>query len=347
MALSPLPPTSDFVTTGETKGTFKAALSGLRAFLNSLLGNTGAQSDALTGLGALLNGSVAVSAAGTTVGVTHRGKLIDCTGTGGWTLAVDAVATLGAGFAFGVRNSSSGTITLDPDLGELIDGVTTLDLGPGESCLVQVNSDATALKTVGRTIAPPGAVLATTTKTSGTSHTLNAKTTHVVVEMVGGGGGGAGRNPGSATGGGGGGAGCYVRTLLLPTGGAGSLTYAVGGGGSGGGDNANGGGGGNSSITINGTTYTAYGGGGGISSSGSSGANGSKIQSANAISIPGTFGAPASGPAGGYGGASIFSGYVAQNTAGAVGGGGGGAYYSAPAAGTGGTGQVIITEYML
>lgn len=154
--MTALPPSSNLTSTGITKATFKAALNDLRTYLSGLLGDAGTQATALTALGALLNGSVVVSATGTTIGATHRGKLIDCTGTGGWTLAVDACATLGAGFPFAVRNSTSGTITINPNLSEPIDDATTLVLAPGESCLVQVNAAATGLKTVAR----PGPVIA-------------------------------------------------------------------------------------------------------------------------------------------------------------------------------------------
>lgn len=153
MALSPLPPSSDFVTTGVTKATFKGALSGLRAFLNSLLGSSGSQADALTALGAPLNGSVAKTATYKVV-AADRGKLIDCSG-GSWTLDVDAAATLGAGFAFAVKNSGTGTITINPNLSETVDGVATLAIGPGESVFAVCTG--TAWRTVGRTVALPAA----------------------------------------------------------------------------------------------------------------------------------------------------------------------------------------------
>lgn len=156
MPLYPLPPTSDFITTGETKATFKGALSGLRAFLNSMLGQSGSQADALTALGSLMNGTIGMAGAGTVIS-THRGKMIDCTGAGGWTLAVDAVATLGAGFAFGVRNSSTGTITINPNLSEQIDGASTITLAAGESCIVVADATAAGWKTVGRTVSLPSA----------------------------------------------------------------------------------------------------------------------------------------------------------------------------------------------
>lgn len=137
--MTALPPSSDLVNTGISKGTFKTALSNLRGYLNGLFGDTGTQATALTTLGVLLNGSVAKSAA-YTVAAADRGKLIDCTGT--WTLAIDPLSTLGAGFAFGVRNSGSGTITINPDLSEQINAASTLVLGPFESCAILPNADA-------------------------------------------------------------------------------------------------------------------------------------------------------------------------------------------------------------
>lgn len=95
----------------------------------------------------LLNGTLAKTAAYTVVAADF-GQLIDCTGSGGWTLAIDAAATLGV-FAFAVRNSSSGTITLDPYGSEQVDGVATVSFAPGESGFVLGNG--TAWKTVGRT----------------------------------------------------------------------------------------------------------------------------------------------------------------------------------------------------
>lgn len=101
----------------------------------------------------LLNGKLSKTAAYTVVAADY-GKLIDCTGSGGWTLAIDAVATLGV-FAFAYRNSTSGTITIDPNGSETIDGVATLAIAPGESGIVVC--DGVELTTVGRTVALPAA----------------------------------------------------------------------------------------------------------------------------------------------------------------------------------------------
>lgn len=186
--MTALPPSSDLVNTGITKGTFKAALSNLRAYLSGILGDSGTQATALTALGALLNGSVDKSAAYTVV-AADRGKLVDCTGAGGWTLAVDAVGSLGTGFAFAVSNRSSGNITIDPNLSEQIDGATTLVLEPGDSCAVLCNG--TALVTVGRTSRPNGALRSVQvfTTVGANTYTKPVGLKRLRVTVVGGGGG--------------------------------------------------------------------------------------------------------------------------------------------------------------
>ena len=95
----------------------------------------------------LLNGSLSKAAA-YEVAATDRGKLIDAT-TGTWSLTI-AAGVLSAGFAFAVRNSGTGVITIDPNASELIDGAGTIALAAGESCLVVANAGATEWKTVGR-----------------------------------------------------------------------------------------------------------------------------------------------------------------------------------------------------
>lgn len=87
--------------------------------------------------GASGNGSVTYSAltGAYTALTTDRGKVLDAT-SGTWTLAFQGVATLGAGWATIVRNSGSGTITLDPSGAELIDGAATMALLPGHTVWV-------------------------------------------------------------------------------------------------------------------------------------------------------------------------------------------------------------------
>ena len=95
-----------------------------------------------------LNGALSKAAA-YEVAATDRGKLIDAT-TGTWSLTI-AAGVLSAGFAFAVRNSGTGVITINPVFAN-IDGAATIDLAAGESCLVVANDGATEWKTVGRTV---------------------------------------------------------------------------------------------------------------------------------------------------------------------------------------------------
>lgn len=140
--MTALPPNSDFVTTGISKGTFKAAMTGLRAFLAGLFGSDGTQATALAALGVPLNATVVKSGAYTVV-AADRGKVISCSGT--WTLSITAAASLGDGFVFGVYKPASGTITLDPNLTEQIDGATTKALPKGLTLIYCDGSKFTSL----------------------------------------------------------------------------------------------------------------------------------------------------------------------------------------------------------
>lgn len=69
-----------------------------------------------------------------TVTLADIGNTIDCTGS--WTLSLTAAATLGDGFYVWVRNTGSGTITIDPAGAETIDGAVTYTLNAGHYCLL-------------------------------------------------------------------------------------------------------------------------------------------------------------------------------------------------------------------
>jgi hypothetical protein len=144
---SGLPIAGNFATAGANSNI--TSLTGLTTPLSIAQGGTGGNTQAasLTALGAALNAVDAKTAAYTVI-AADRGKLIDAT-TGTWTLTLTAAATLGAGFVVGVRNSGTGTITIDPNASEQIDGATTIALAAGESCLCVCTG--TAWKTVGRT----------------------------------------------------------------------------------------------------------------------------------------------------------------------------------------------------
>lgn len=144
--MTALPAATDFTGASITEAQFKTAITELRAYLSGLLGDDGEVITALQALGAVGSNIVSKSA-NYTVAATDRGKLID--GTGTFTLSLTAAATLANGFSFAVRNSGTGVITIDPNLSELIDGVSTLAYYPGESFVVVCSGSA--FKTIGRT----------------------------------------------------------------------------------------------------------------------------------------------------------------------------------------------------
>lgn len=75
-----------------------------------------------------------------TVGASERGNLELWTGGTG-TITLPAVSG-NTDFYFYVRNAGSGTLTLDPDGSEMIDGTSTVDLASGEACIVFCNGSA-------------------------------------------------------------------------------------------------------------------------------------------------------------------------------------------------------------
>jgi len=131
--MTALPAASAFTGSSITEGQFKQAITEQRDFLNGLLGADGTKITGLKTLGALFNDTLAKSAAYTVV-AADKGKLITCTGT--WTLTLTAAATLGDGFAVIVKNDGTGTITVDADLSETINGATTIALNGGDSCVL-------------------------------------------------------------------------------------------------------------------------------------------------------------------------------------------------------------------
>lgn len=94
----------------------------------------------LVAIGTLLNQACPSSSknANYTLGTNDRAQLIISTG-GTLTFSFTAAATLGSTWFTFIRNSGSGTLTLDPNSSETIDGASTLTLNQGDSCMVVCN----------------------------------------------------------------------------------------------------------------------------------------------------------------------------------------------------------------
>ena len=90
--------------------------------------------------GSGLFAGVSSKSSGYTVVAADSKYLIEC--TAGLTLGLTAAATLGSGFTFVVWNHSTGTVIVDPNGSELINGSTTLTLLAGQWAFVTCTGTA-------------------------------------------------------------------------------------------------------------------------------------------------------------------------------------------------------------
>ena len=158
----------------------------------------------------------------TTAGTGDRGKVIRCTST--FTLSFSAVATLTAGWWAYVVNEGTGSITLDPNSSEQIDGLTSFVMYPGESRLIWVNAGATALESI---VLTPFSV--TYTSGANTFTKPPGYTAFGRYVVAGGASGGKSGSTSYGVGGGGGGAGIEEITLASTYGTTETCTVGAGG----------------------------------------------------------------------------------------------------------------------
>ena len=333
-----LPISTAFTDSAVTEAGFKTAITNQREFLAGLLGTTGNQIDALVAMGVLANDTLARTSAYTVV-AADRGKSISCSGT--FTLSLTAAATLGDGFSFIVVNTGSGTITIDPNSTEKIDGVATKTLAQNQSAIICC--DGTNFYTIG--ISAAGGFSNMQVFTSSGTFTVPAGITKVKVTVVGGGGNGAvGQftyGQGSIGGGGGGGGAAIEVISGLTAGGTVSITVGGAGGTSSFGTFCSATGGSNGTSASPAATAFSSGGSGGLGSGGNLNIRGDVGQTgcfSSSSGVGGAGGGPILG-GGGRGGGSFENG----TNGGAYGGGGGGCPNSYTA-GTGAAG-VVIVEY--
>lgn len=168
--MTALPSSVSFTDSGITEAQFKTAITNQREYLAGLLGVDGEKSTALDTLGTLGSSTLSKSSAYTVL-ATDRGAVIECTGT--FTLSLTAAATLGNGFIFTVHNIGSGSITIDPNSTELINGLSSIVIASGEILTIRCSGTAfNSLIPVGGGVT----LLGTLTTTSGTTQTLSGLT---------------------------------------------------------------------------------------------------------------------------------------------------------------------------
>lgn len=137
--MATLPLATAFTDSAVTEGDFKTAITDQRTFLADLLGTDGTADTALRTLGSFGN-DVNAKSSNYTVLTSDRGVVFNCTST--FTLSLTAAATLGDGFTFAVINSGSGTITIDPNSTEQIDGANTKTIEAGSWAIVNCTGSA-------------------------------------------------------------------------------------------------------------------------------------------------------------------------------------------------------------
>lgn len=206
----------------------------------------------------------AARAANSQLVAADKGRLIDITG-GTFVQTFAAVSALGDGWWCWIRNSGTGDVTIDPAAAELIDGLSSFVMYPGECRLVQC--DGAALRSV--------VINAFTRDFSATGiFVLPPGYKSILVELWGAGGGGnggqrgpSGSNSNNYSGGAGGAAGGFTSRKIKSSSVPSVLNVSIGAGGAGGAaavvDFALGGVGGNGGPTIFGSLAKVQGGSGG------------------------------------------------------------------------------------
>jgi hypothetical protein len=150
---------------------------------------------------ATVGSSLAVVArtSNTILGASDQSKLFACTGT--FTQTLTAAATLGNGWYCYLRNTGNGTITVDPNGAELIDGAATYALLPGFTVILTCNGTGfTVVGLVSRTY--PNMVQYTVAKGTALSGTFTVPADTYVIRAYAFGAGGNGAATNSGGGGG-------------------------------------------------------------------------------------------------------------------------------------------------
>jgi hypothetical protein len=142
--------TSNLIATGVTLTSPVLASANLTTAL-TLNGAAGTNGQVLTSAGSGLPSWTTISSsptivrstitANTTLVAANASTFVDVT-SGTITLAFTAAATLGSGWFCYIRNSGTGDTRLDPNASELIDGLTSYIMYPGEARLVQCTGTA-------------------------------------------------------------------------------------------------------------------------------------------------------------------------------------------------------------
>ena len=220
-----LPEIIEFTGSGVTEGDFKIAMGKQRMYLDSLLGSDGLPNTANAKLGTARN-SVLTKTESYIATAVDKGKVIRFTGDAELILSFSAAMSLGNGWSISVINDSTADLTIDPYLGESIDGMGTLKVKAAGR--VEVVCDGTMFYTASKAIEEDEEVViphGMQAFTASGTFVVPEGVTQVFVELCGGGGGGSGGIYNKYAGSGGA---TSFGTYLTATGGTGGGTNSSG-----------------------------------------------------------------------------------------------------------------------
>lgn len=110
-------------------------------------------SDGAAGASGLFDGTeVILTGASETLITAYRGKTVICNRATAMALAAQAAATLGSAWAIILKNIGAGTVTLDPNGAETVDGAATIDIP--QNCSLLLSSNGTLLRTELKSFSP-------------------------------------------------------------------------------------------------------------------------------------------------------------------------------------------------
>lgn len=154
-------------------------------------GTSTADASSLAGYGLLASGltlsqssNVSTKNADYTILTSDRAATLVNTG-GTITFALTAAATLGSNWFCQVKNRGSGTLTIDPDGAETIDGDSTLALASNESCIIVCNGTSFYTVGYGRTLAQTAFTRLVKAVTSSSVTLTSSEAGNVVQEYTG------------------------------------------------------------------------------------------------------------------------------------------------------------------
>lgn len=101
---------------------------------NAVLKQRNAANSAWLVRGTLTEDPVVARSSNVILGVSDYGRVVSATST--FTQTLTAAATLGDGWWCGYVNTGTGVITIDPNSTETINGLTSIVMSPGDSCLI-------------------------------------------------------------------------------------------------------------------------------------------------------------------------------------------------------------------